>query len=1014
MGEFGKGIPLASGFDLGAKKPLDSRDIVDTITERDAHVTQNRAYEGMVVYVKENKKVYRYNGEEWIDCTSVNMDDIDLSDYYTKEETEQKINKLQNEIDNKLESSDLNDYAKKDDIPTKLSDLTNDSNYLTSIPNEYITESELENKKYASETYVQNKIAEAKLEGEEIDLSGYATKEELNNKVDKIDGKGLSTEDYTTNEKNKLINIEENANNYIHPQKHNVNMIEGLSNVATSGSYNDLINKPNIPTKTSELTNDNGFISEIPNEYITENELNSKGYLTEHQDLSDYSTTNQMNSAINQKANEITNAISQTYTTKTEINDLIDDYYTKEEVDERVEDIDLSNYYTKNEINIKLENIETSNGILIVNNEIERDALTDIENGELCYVKSKDEYYKYKDGIWETFSTGNGSTGGGLTEVIISSYTNEILNASTTDEINLSFNFDTTGNSKTGRMTIIVNGTNVKTERVTAGDVNVDVTKYLIRGENTVEINISDIYGSYNFIIYTINLIELSMSSVFDYTQIFNDTINITYVANGNISKTLHVLVDGKEIITDTINTSGISKNCSIPKQSHGEHEIKMYTDCTLGENTIESNILDYHVICIDENNNTPIISSAFNLEDIEQYTALSIPYMVYTPGALTSDVELYVNDNLYSSLNVDRKLQRWGLSEYNSGQLKLKIKTGDIYKEFILNVTEVELITTEKTEGLELYLTSKNRINDENKEKWEYNDITTTFTDFTWVNDGWQLDEDGYNTLVIENNARATINIKPFMTDFKGTGKAIEFEFKVKDVIDYDTIVISCMSGNRGIEVGCKSTIFKSNETSVLTKFKEDERVRVSFSIENKNQNRLIYVYVNGILSGLTQYVDTDIFSQTDPVNITLGSNYCTLYMYNIRVYNESLGLSEALNNYIYDMNNMSKKIELITKNDIYDDYGEVSYNKLLNKIPCMIITGELPPVKGDKKIVDIQYTNKQDETRNFIANSISIDIQGTSSQYYPKKNYKIKLSDKYKLRENSVEGKVFCLKAD
>ena len=43
----------------------------------------------------------------------------------------------------------------------------------------------------------------------------------------------------------------------------------GLSTVATSGSYNDLSNKPTIPTKTSDLTNDSGF-------------------LTSHQDLSGY------------------------------------------------------------------------------------------------------------------------------------------------------------------------------------------------------------------------------------------------------------------------------------------------------------------------------------------------------------------------------------------------------------------------------------------------------------------------------------------------------------------------------------------------------------------------------------------------------------------------------------------------------------------------------------------------------------------------------------------------------
>lgn len=46
-----------------------------------------------------------------------------------------------------------------------------------------------------------------------------------------------------------------------------------LARVATSGEYADLTGKPTIPTKTSELTNDSGYINSIPSEYVTETEM---------------------------------------------------------------------------------------------------------------------------------------------------------------------------------------------------------------------------------------------------------------------------------------------------------------------------------------------------------------------------------------------------------------------------------------------------------------------------------------------------------------------------------------------------------------------------------------------------------------------------------------------------------------------------------------------------------------------------------------------------------------------
>lgn len=55
---------------------------------------------------------------------------------------------------------------------------------------------------------------------------------------------GFSTNDFTNNEKIKLGGIEEGALNNPHPATHPYTMITGLSVVAHSGDFSDLINIP--------------------------------------------------------------------------------------------------------------------------------------------------------------------------------------------------------------------------------------------------------------------------------------------------------------------------------------------------------------------------------------------------------------------------------------------------------------------------------------------------------------------------------------------------------------------------------------------------------------------------------------------------------------------------------------------------------------------------------------------------------------------------------------------------
>lgn len=66
------------------------------------------------------------------------------------------------------------------------------------------------------------------------------------NKVDKVSGRGLSTNDYTTPEKNKLSGIEDGANKYIHP----------IYNARVSGLYKITVDSTGHVSDVSEVTKD--------------------------------------------------------------------------------------------------------------------------------------------------------------------------------------------------------------------------------------------------------------------------------------------------------------------------------------------------------------------------------------------------------------------------------------------------------------------------------------------------------------------------------------------------------------------------------------------------------------------------------------------------------------------------------------------------------------------------------------------------------------------------------------
>ncbi len=578
-----------------------------------------------------------------------------------------------------------------------------------------------------------------------------------------------------------------------------------------------------------------------------------------------------------------------------------------------------------------------------------------------------------------------------------------------------------------GVLNVKVGGVTKYSTNVNQGNFSIDVATYLATGSNTVKINIVDVYGNSRTINYSVNVVALSLTSTFDADIPYEGAITYVYIPKGNVTKTMHFILDGNEIGSPEVAVSGRQQSFTIPSQTHGAHTFEVYFEATIDNEVVESNHLYYDLICTVSGTNTPIITSNFNKESVNQYETISIPYIVYDPRNLTSTVVLKANGVIVSTLtNVDRTKQNWSYRCDSTGDIELTITCEDTVKTIATNVIATNIDVSAVSENLELSLSSYGRNNSEaNPASWNYGDIECSFSGYNWSSDGWQLDEKGNTVHRVSGDARLTIPLQVFANDFRTTGKTIELEFATRNVLNYDSIIISCFSGNKGFKLTSQEAILKSEQAEIKTQYKENEHIRLSLVVEKKSENRLIYIYLNGIMCGSVQYPTDDDFSQSTPVDITIGSNDCTIDIYNIRVYNNNLTRHQIIDNWIADTQDINDKLDRYNRNNIYDAYGSIVIDNLPNTIPYLVIvSATLPTYKGNKVTVSGYYVDPINPTKSFTFENAEADVQGTSSAGYAVKNLKIKFkngftvngvySEGYQLRSNSIATNVFTFKAD
>lgn len=226
------------------------------------------------------------------------------------------------------------------------------------------------------------------------------------------------------------------------------------------------------------------------------------------------------------------------------------------------------------------------------------------------------------------------------------------------------------------------------------------------------------------------------------------------------------------------------------------------------------------------------------------------------------------------------------------------------------------------------------------------------------------------------------------------------------------------------GFVIGTQEAFFKSPTNLVSVRYKEDEVINLSFVVSADES--LAYIYLNGVLSGAAALtpLTVDFHGFTIYSNLEFNSDFCDVDLYRVRVYSIGLTMPNIIHNYLSDLRDIAKydQNQLTSDNSSY----ALSYEKLIaynNKHPneptmpyaVWKITQKdekgretLPYYKGDARKASVTFVNAPLDRAydnnefddwyyythcpSYSADSVDIDVQGTSSQGYPRRNYKTK----------------------
>ena len=608
----------------------------------------------------------------------------------------------------------------------------------------------------------------------------------------------------------------------------------------------------------------------------------------------------------------------------------------------------------------------------------------------------------------QTVLPATGGGGGGsttTTNLVVDKITISPLIITTTDSAIIEINFSSTdadGEMIDAIYTWKSGSTTIMTGALVQGRNKFDLSEFVSVGTQKFTLTVVDEGGSTVVKSWTVQKVDVRIESTFSdkYTTAIGRAVSFTYTPYGAVAKTVHFKLDGIEETTTT-SASGTLQSYTIPAKSHGAHLLEVWITATINNIEVETSHIYKDIIWYDDaqdesgNYKDAVIGCIYRNDyygkvTARQYDTTAIVYNVFDPTTNYPTVKRYVDDVLVGTDTLSESQSTWNYQSDDIGEHVLKIVCRNTTVTIIMNIVELGIDVSPITGGLEVDFNPVGITNSSENRVWSNDNYKMSVSDnFDWANGGYKTDENGDSYFLIKAGTSISFDYLMFsgglMANPSINGAEMKIAFMTENVQDANAVWLSNVETstsesngvttktNVGIQMGVHEGWLKTNNASdtdvegddntesvaatntyLYMPYSEEDIIEMDINIDVLNRDdptskAFVMAYEDGVPSKAYVYDSGDRFYQYNPQPIVIGSEYCDVRIYRLKIYSVSLSTEAIMRNFIADSRNSTTMLARYDRNSIY-------YNRETNTYTPYSGEGILDPEKLAKVIPNVK----------------------------------------------------------